>query len=57
MYSAKGPKFEKFEEPQANKALLYIYRDSLMGDGAYYDVHAKDSNKDIVIGILRNKGY
>ncbi|MBR8462962.1 hypothetical protein KDD93_00025 [Campylobacter sp. faydin G-24] len=55
--SAKGPSFEKFEEPETDKALLYVYRDGFMGAGVYYDIHVKDGDKDVTIGTLRNKGY
>ena len=55
---AKGPQFTTFKQAESGKSLLYVYRGSgFIGGGAYYNVHLKTSNSDIVMGELRNGGY
>ncbi|MBE3022154.1 hypothetical protein [Campylobacter sp. 7477a] len=55
---AKGPQFTEFKQVEADKSLLYVYRESVLaGGGVFYDIHVDTQDTNTTIGTLKHGGY
>jgi hypothetical protein len=57
--SATGPKFEKFDTPQKDKSLVYVYRTSFLGASVTPDIHETnlETQNDKILGEIKPHGY
>lgn len=57
--TAKGPQFQKFEQPKESKSLVYLYRTSFLGAAITPTITQKnlDTNLALSIGNIKPNGY